>query len=112
VLNAASITASTMCRAGSRILDGLLRRRVAGRARCTAEPTTQETKMDNEAFNQSIRKFLRTVGVKSQQEIEQAVAKASASGAIAGTETFPATMTLRVAGLQLEVEFDGEIRLQ
>jgi hypothetical protein len=68
--------------------------------------------MDNEAFNQSIRKFLRTVGVKSQQEIEQAVAKVSASGAIAGTETFPATMTLRVAGLQLEVEFDGEIRLQ
>jgi hypothetical protein len=111
VLNAASITASAMCRAGSRILDALLRRHIAVRD-APRSPTPQEIEMDNETFNQSIRKFLRTVGVKSQQEIEQAVAKASASGAIAGTETFPATMTLRVAGLQLEVEFDGEIRLQ
>ena len=67
--------------------------------------------MNDETFNLSIRKFLKMVGVKSQHEIEQAVVKASASGAIAGTETFPATMTLHVAGLQLEVKFDGEINL-
>ena len=33
--------------------------------------------MNEETFNLSIRKFLKTVGVKSQHEIEQAVARAS-----------------------------------
>jgi hypothetical protein len=53
--------------------------------------------MNEETFNLSIRKFLRMVGVNSQREIEQAVAKAVASGAIAGTESFPAQVTLEVA---------------
>ena len=68
--------------------------------------------MNEEAFNQSMRKFLRTVGVKSQQEIEQAVASAVAGGAIAGKDSVPATVTLEVAGLKLNVKIDGEIRLQ
>ena len=68
--------------------------------------------MDQDTFNLSIRKFLKTVGVSSQREIEQAVAKAIAAGTISGAETLAATMTLRIAGLQLEVGFDGEIRLQ
>ena len=67
--------------------------------------------MDQESFNLSLRKFLKTVGVGSQREIEEAVAKAIASGAVSGTETLAATMTLRIAALQLEVRFDGEIRL-
>jgi hypothetical protein len=68
--------------------------------------------MNEETFNLSIRKFLKMVGVSSQREIEQAVAKAIASRAIAGTEAFPARVTLEVAGLKLNVKFDGEIRLQ
>ena len=68
--------------------------------------------MDQETFNLSIRKFLKTVGVSSQREIEQAVAKAIAAGTISGAETLAATMTLRIAGLQLEVRFDSEIQLQ
>jgi hypothetical protein len=40
------------------------------------------------------------------------VAQAIASGAIAGNETFPATVTLEVAGLNLRVRLDGEIKLQ
>ena len=68
--------------------------------------------MNEETFNLSIRKFLKMVGVNSQREIEHAVAKAIAAGAIAGTETFPAKVTLDVAGLKLNVNFDGEIRLQ
>ena len=68
--------------------------------------------MDQEILNLSIRKFLKTVGVSSQREIEQAVAKALAAGTIGGAETLAATMTLRIAGLQLEVRFDGEIQLQ
>lgn len=67
--------------------------------------------MDDETFNLSIRKFLKTVGVSSQREIEQAVAKAMAAGTLKGSETLPATMTLEVAGLALKVTFDGEISL-
>ena len=68
--------------------------------------------MDEEVFNLSLRKFLKMVGVSSQREIEQAVARAVQERAIAGTESFPARMTLEIAGLKLRAEFDGEIRLQ
>ena len=68
--------------------------------------------MDAEALNLSIRKFLKMVGVNSQREIEQAVAKAIAQGAIAGTETIAAHVTLEIPALKLNVKFDGEIRLQ
>ena len=68
--------------------------------------------MDDEVFNLSIRKFLKVVGVSSQREIEQAVAKAVQDGGIRGNETFPATMTLEVSGLQLRVQFDGEVKLE
>jgi hypothetical protein len=68
--------------------------------------------MDEETFNLSIRKFLKMVGVNSQREIERAVAHAVANGKIAGTESFPAKVTLEIAGLKLNVAFDGEIRLQ
>ena len=68
--------------------------------------------MNEETFNISIRKFLKMVGVNSQRAIEQAVDKAVADGVIAGTETFPATVTLEVAELKLSVKFDGEIKLQ
>ena len=67
--------------------------------------------MNDETFNLSIRKFLKMVGVSSQRDIEQAVAKAIAAGAISGSETFPATMRLEIAGLKLEMQFDGEIQL-
>jgi len=68
--------------------------------------------MDPDTFNLSIRKFLKSVGVNSQREIEQAVAKAIAARTIDGTETLAASMTLQVAGLQLNVQLDGEIHLQ
>jgi hypothetical protein len=42
--------------------------------------------------------------------MEQAVAKAVAAGAIAGTETFAATMTMEIPALQLKVKFDGDIK--
>jgi hypothetical protein len=71
-----------------------------------------ENPMNEEALNLSIRRFLKTVGVSSQREIEHAVAKAAAAGAIAGTESFPATMTLEIVGLQVNVAFSGDITLQ
>ena len=68
--------------------------------------------MDEENFNQSMRKFLKMVGVSSQHEIEKAVNQAIESKAIAGTESFPAKMTLEIEGLRLNVTFDGKIQLQ
>ena len=52
------------------------------------------------------------VGVNSQREIEHAVAAAIASGKAAGVASYPAQVTLKIAGLGLDVAFDGEIRLQ
>ena len=68
--------------------------------------------MNEETFNLSIRKFLKAVGVKSQHEIEQAVARALSEGKIQGSETMPAQMTLRVPQLGLGVNFDGRIDLE
>ena len=68
--------------------------------------------MNEEELNISIRKFLKMVGVSSQREIERCVARALQDGAISGTETFPARMTLEIAGLRLRADFDGEIRLE
>ncbi len=68
--------------------------------------------MNEETFNISIRKLLKLVGVNSQRQIEQAVAKAIADGSITGTESFSAKVTLEIAELNLNVSFDGEIKLQ
>jgi hypothetical protein len=67
--------------------------------------------MDEEALNQSIRQFLKHVGVHSQREIEKAVAAAVADKSIAGSESFAVSMSLHSAGLKLELNFEGEIRL-
>jgi hypothetical protein len=68
--------------------------------------------VNEETFNLSIRKFLKMVGVNSQRQIEQAVAAAIADGSISGTESIAAKVTLEVAGLKLNVTFDGQLQLQ
>ena len=68
--------------------------------------------MNEEVQNLSILKFLKTVSINSQREIEHAVTKAAAAGAITGAETFPAKMTLEIAGLKVKVEFSGDITVQ
>ena len=60
--------------------------------------------MDEEVFNISLRKFLKTV--------DQAVDKAIKERRIAGTESFPVDATLEIPALGLKVRFDGEIKLQ
>lgn len=72
----------------------------------------QETPMNEETLNLSIRKFLKMVGIHSQREIEQAIARALAESRIKGRESFPAKMTLAVPGLDIDVKFDGEIKLE
>jgi len=68
--------------------------------------------MDQETFNLSIRKFLKTVGVNSQREIEQAVQNSLQSGKLKGDESFPVKVTLEIPQLGVKVPFDGEIRLK
>jgi len=68
--------------------------------------------MDQETFNLSIRKFLKTVGVNSQREIEQAVQNSIQSGKLKGDESFPVKVTLEIPQLGVKVPFDGEIRLK
>ena len=68
--------------------------------------------MNEETFNMSIRKFLKSVGVQSQREIEHAVEKALAEGRLKGTETLPARMTLTIEGLAISVAIDGRIALE
>jgi hypothetical protein len=68
--------------------------------------------MDEEKFNLSLRKFLKMVGVKSQHEIEQAVARALAAKHIGASAVLPATMTLDVAGINLHISFEGELTLE
>ena len=68
--------------------------------------------MNEETFNMSIRKFLKTVGVRSQTEIEHAVAKAVADGKLKGNEAFPARVQLTIDKIGLALTLDGEIRLE
>jgi len=68
--------------------------------------------MNADNFNMSVRKFLKMVGVRSQHEIETAVARAMADGRLKGDERLPATMTLTVDGIALTVRFEGEIHLE
>lgn len=67
--------------------------------------------MNDEALNMSIRKFLKTVGVNSQLAIEKAVRKAVEDGTLRGNESLPAQMTLTVGALDVNVKFEGELRL-
>jgi len=68
--------------------------------------------MHEETFNMSIRKFLKTVGVRSQTEIERAVAKAIADGKLKCNEAFAAKMQLTIDRIGLTLTLDGEIRLE
>jgi hypothetical protein len=67
--------------------------------------------MNDDAFNLSIRKFLKMVGVSSQREIEHAVAAALQEKRISGNESLPCKMTLEIEGVKLRVVYDGTIDL-
>jgi hypothetical protein len=68
--------------------------------------------MNQDAFNMSIRKFLKHVGVHSQREIEAAVEGAMKAGKLKGHEKLPAKMTLTLGGTDLSVTFDDTINLE
>ena len=63
--------------------------------------------MDDEKFNMSMRKFLKQVGVTSQQEIERVVRE----GTLAGKGKLKVKMVLTAEGTGLNHVVDGEIDL-
>ncbi|RUW63071.1 MAG: hypothetical protein E5V52_07335 [Mesorhizobium sp.] len=63
--------------------------------------------MSEDAFNMSIRKFLKEVGVTSQRNIEEMVRE----GQIGGEKKLNVRMTLTAEGTGLNHVVDGEIEL-
>jgi len=67
--------------------------------------------VDEEAFNMSVRKFLKKLGVTAQREIELGVREQLELGDLRGEETLEATATVTVAGLSRDVVVKGQISL-
>lgn len=68
--------------------------------------------MNEDVLNTSLRKFLKTVGVTSQREIEQAIRGAIAGGKLKGNETVQAQMVLTIGKVGLSYTIDGSIELE
>jgi Family of unknown function (DUF6494) len=67
--------------------------------------------MNEDVFNQSLRRFLKKVGITSQREVEKAVREAIASGRLKGHERLDAKMVLTLGSVGLTHEIDDEIEL-
>jgi hypothetical protein len=67
--------------------------------------------VDEDAFNMSVRKFLKKLGVSAQREIELSVREQLEVGELHGDETLEATATVVVSGLPRDVVVTGTIAL-
>jgi hypothetical protein len=67
--------------------------------------------MDEDKFNLTLRRFLKSFGITGQREIEKAVDAALRDGTIKGTETLRAKATLEIEGLPLRQVVEGDIEL-
>jgi hypothetical protein len=64
--------------------------------------------MSDDTFNMSLRKFLKTVGVTSQQQIEAAVRDAAKDGKL-DANSLQARVVLTIDALGLKHEVVGDI---
>ena len=67
--------------------------------------------MDEDAFNMSVRKYLKKLGVTAQREIELAVREQMDAGELQGNEALRVEATVTVDGLPQPVVVDGTISL-
>jgi uncharacterized protein DUF6494 len=67
--------------------------------------------MNEEAFNISVRKFLKNFGVTAQREIEKSVDTALKAGKLKGTETLKARARLEIQGLPTSLVVEQDITL-
>lgn len=68
--------------------------------------------MNEENFNMSIRKYLKTVGVTAQREIEKAVRQALVEGKLKGVERLPIEARIRMQGVALDLDINGELEIR
>ena len=68
--------------------------------------------MNEDHFNLAIRKFLKTVGVTSQREIEKALRDALARGTLKGDEALAVGVRLEIGAVGLTLPIDGTIELE
>ena len=68
--------------------------------------------MNEDAFNMSVRKLLKKVGITAQREIEAAVRAGLADGRLKGDEKLAARATIAIDGLGAEIVIDGGIALE
>jgi hypothetical protein len=64
--------------------------------------------MNEDALNMSTRKFLKTLGVTSQREIEKAVRAAAGDGTLPAGP-LKATARVTVAGIDCDVTIEGTL---
>lgn len=67
--------------------------------------------MDEERFNLSLRKLLKTFGVTAQREVEKAVRAELEAGRLQGATNLRARATMVVDGLPGEIVVDGQIEV-
>ena len=65
--------------------------------------------MDEDTLNMSVRKFLKTVGVTAQREIEKAVRDAAAAGRLPAGTPLPARARITIDGVDLDFTVDGSL---
>jgi Family of unknown function (DUF6494) len=65
--------------------------------------------MDEDTMNMSVRKFLKTVGVTSQREIEKAIRAAAEAGRLPAGASLPARARITVEDVGLEFTVDGTL---
>ncbi|MGX9430905.1 MULTISPECIES: DUF6494 family protein [Bradyrhizobium] len=67
--------------------------------------------MNEDVFNESLRRFLKRVGITSQREIEKAVRDGIDAGRLKGHEKLTAKMTLTIDAVGLKHEVTEDITL-
>jgi hypothetical protein len=70
-----------------------------------------EDVMDEDAFNMEVRKFLKTVGVTAQREIEAAVHRALAAGKLKSGTKLAAKAVVTIDAVGLNHIIESEIKI-
>lgn len=66
--------------------------------------------MDDNELNMSVRKFLKTVGVSSQRQIEESVRDALSSGKLQPGDEVPVQVTLELETLDKPFLIKGTVK--
>ena len=68
--------------------------------------------MNEEVLNMQIRKFLKKVGIQSQQEIENSIKQKVEKGSLDGIERLDVSVILEIPAVGLKLPIAGEIALK